>query len=496
MNVSNSTTPTGERLTDTRRKIQWEHINWKTVTDSVNQLQIRITKAVNKEKWQLVKRLQYMLTHSFYAKLLAIKKVTQNKGARTAGIDGEKWITPKAKIKAALTLSDKNYKSKPSRRVYIEKHGKKEKRPLSIPTIHDRAMQALYALALNPLAEATADRTSFGFRKNRSTHDACAQGFVCLSGKHSAQWVLEGDIKGCFDNINHEWLLDNIPMDKSILKQFLKAGFVYNRHLNPSKSGTPQGGIISPILANMTLDGIEALIASKYYTSKTGKVDKGYDRHKINFVRYADDFIVTADSEDTAKEIEELIKPFLKERGLELSESKTLISHIDDGFDFLGWNFRKYKGKLLIKPSRDSIDKITKKISEVIKGGKAWTQEHLISILNPIITGWANYHQSVVSKEIFSNLDNRLWGMLWKWAKRRHSNKSKSWIADKYWHKMRRRKWAFSTEGNELKLFSDTKIVRYPNLKLGMNPYLDEEYFDLRRYKISLRRSVNKTIVA
>lgn len=493
MNASNSTTPIGERLADTQLKIQWEDINWKTVTDNVNRLQVRITKAVNQGKRHSVKRLQYLLTHSFYAKLLAIKKVTQNKGTRTAGIDGEKWTTPEAKMNATLKLSDRKYKAKPLRRVYIEKYGKTEKRPLSIPTMHDRAMQALYAFALNPVAEATADRASFGFRKNRSTHDACEQAFNCLSKMNSARWVLEGDIKGCFDNINHEWLLDNIPMDKSILKQFLKAGFVYNRHLNPSKSGTPQGGIISPILANMALDGIEALIASNYYTSKYGRVDKRYDRHKVNFVRYADDFIVTTDSEETAKEIAELIKSFLKERGLELSESKTLISHIDDGFAFLGWNLRKYKGKLLIKPSKGSIDKITRKISDIIKRGKAWKQEELISILNPIITGWSNYHQSVVSKDIFSNLDNRLWGMLWRWAKRRHPEKPKSWIADKYWHKTDLRKWIFSNEGNILKFFSDTKIIRHPNLKMGMNPYLDKEYFDLRRYKIITRKKGNKS---
>jgi RNA-directed DNA polymerase len=304
--------------------------------------------------------------------------------------------------------------------------------------------------------------------------------------------VLEGDIKGCFDNINHQWLLDNIPMDKSILKQFLKAGFVYNRHLNLTIVGTPQGGIISPILANMALDGIETLIASKYYTSKTGKVDKRYDRHNINFVRYADDFIVTADTEDTAKEIAELIKSFLKGRGLELSESKTLITHIDVGFDFLGWNFRKYKGKLLIKPSKDSINKVTRKISDIIKRGKAWKQEDIVSNLNPIITGWSNYHQPVVSKQTFSKLDDRLWGMLWRWAKRRHPQKSKSWIKKRYWHDVGTRKWVFSAEGKELKRFSDTKIVRHPNLKLGMNPYIDKKYFDLRRFKISLRRKVNK----
>ncbi len=472
-----------------------KNIDWETVIKSVNKLQTRITKAVNQGKWHLVKRLQYLLTNSFYAKLLAVKRITQNKGHRTAGVDGEKWTTPKAKMNAALELSDKKYKAKPLRRVYIEKYGKKEKRPLSIPTMYDRAMQALHAYALNPVAEATADIASFGFRKNRSTHDACSQAFNCLSKRYSAQWVLEGDIKGCFDNINHEWLLDNIPMNKPTLEQFLKSGFVYNRHLNPTKAGTPQGGIISPILANMTLDGIESAIASKYYTNKNGKTDKSrHNPHKVNFVRYADDFIVTADSEETAKEIAELIKSFLEERGLELSEEKTLITHIDKGFDFLGWNFRKYNGKLLIKPSKKSIDKITKKISDVIKQGKAWNQEKLIGVLNPIITGWSNYHQSVVSKEIFGKLDYRVWNMLWKWAKRRHPNKSKWWIADKYWHRTGTRKWVFSTQRNELKRFSDTKIVRHPCIKLDKNPYLDMEYFDLRRNKLSLRKIANKSL--
>src|SRR5665648_300563 len=448
MNVSNSKTPKGERFTDTQQKIQWMHINWDTVAVSVNRLQTRITKAVKEKRWHLVKRLQYLLTNSFNAKLLAVYKVTQNKGARTAGVDGIKWATPEARMNVAL----------------------------------------------DPVAEATADRTSFGFRKNRSTHDTYAQAFICLSKKNSAQWVLEGDIKGCFDNINHEWLSDNISMDKSVLNQFLKAGFVYNRVLNPSESGTPQGGIISPILANMTLDGIEALLASKYYTSKTGTVYKRYDKHKVNFVRYADDFIVTADSEDVAKEIAELIKSFLLERGLELSESKTLISHIDVGFDFLGWNFRKYKGKLLIKPSKGSIDKITKKISDIVKKAKAWKQEDLISILNPIITGWSNYHQLAVSSEIFSDLDDILWNMLWKWAKRRHPEKSKSWIQKRYWHISGTRKWVFSTEGKELKRFSDTKIVRHPNLKLDMNPYIDKKYFKSRKSMISYRRDSSKQL--
>ena len=489
MNVSNSTTPKSERLTDMCPKIQWNDIDWKKVIQSVNRLQTRITKAVKEGKWQLVKRLQYLLTHSFYAKLLAVRTICQNKGKRTAGIDGEKWLTPKAKMNAALNLSDENYKAKPLKRVFIEKPGKKKKRPLGIPTMYDRAIQALYALALGPIAEVTADIASFGFRKYRSAQDACEQAFNCLCRRSSAQWILEGDIKGCFDNINHEWLLDNTPMDKSILKQFLNAGFVYKHHLNSTKAGTPQGGIISPILANLTLDGIEHAIAEEYYS---GKGWKSRNPRKVNFLRYADDFFVTADSEKTAKEIKELIEVFLKERGLELSEEKTLITHIDKGFDFLGWNFRKYKGKLLIKPSKKSIDNVKQKISDMIKKGKTLKQEDLIDGLNPIVTGWTNYHQSVVSKKTFSILDNTVWNMLWKWAKRRHPKKSRSWIARRYWHKEETRNWVFSTEKKKLKLFSDTKIVRHIRLKLDRNPYLDKEYFDVRRYKLRTRKKADK----
>ena len=485
VNVSNSITPLkGERLTDMRQKLHWTNVDWDEVEKHVNRLQTRITKAVKQRKWHLVKRLQYLLTQSFYAKLLAVKRVTQNKGKRTAGIDGAKWITPNSKMNAALKLSNKKYKSTPLRRVYIPKLGTNNKRPLSIPTMYDRAMQMLHALALQPIAETTADPRSFGFRKNRSTQDAYHYAFVCLSRKSSAQWVLEGDIKGCFDNINHDWLLDNIPMDKSILTQFLKAGFVYNRHLNPTKAGTPQGGIISPILANMTLDGMEKAIASKYHVGKNGNIDKTrFNPEKVHFVRYADDFVVTATTEETAKDIADVVKEFLAERGLELSVEKTRVTHIDDGFDFLGWNFRKYKGKLLVKPSKTSIGKVTRKISDVIKRGKAWKQENLINALNPIIVGWSNYHRSVISKEVFSNLDHRMWNMLWSWAKRRHPNKSNTWIARKYWHGEGTRNWVFSTKNNRLKLFSDTKIVRHIGLKLDKNPYLDIEYFKLRKFR-------------
>ncbi|AFV24872.1 RNA-directed DNA polymerase [Methanolobus psychrophilus R15] len=489
--VTNNTTnadPINEKLTNKQLKDRWNNIDWKVVETHVSRIQVRITKAVTKGKWNTVKRLSYLLTHSHYAKLLAVRNVIQNKGKRTAGIDGELWNTPEMKIKAALKLSDKRYKAKPLKRVFIEKYGKSNKRPLGIPTMYDRAMQSLYALALSPIAEATADKHSFGFRKFRSTHDACECIFGCTCQKTFAQWILEGDIKGCFDCISHQWLLDNIPMDKSVLRQFLKAGYVFNNSLFPTETGTPQGGQLSPILANMTLDGIEKMLIDKYHT-KNGKLSsKQRSSNKVNFVRYADDFIVTAKSKEIAEDVKELIKDFLKEKGLELSVEKTLITHINNGFDFLGWNFRKYKDKLLIKPSKTSILKFTTKISEVIKKGKSWTQEALIATLNPIITGWSNYHQTVVSKETFSMLDFRIWNILWKWAKRRHPNKSRTWTVSKYWHIKGTRNWVFSSGLFQLKLLSDKKIVRHTKISIDKNPYLNKEYFTERKFKQGVKK--------
>jgi RNA-directed DNA polymerase len=489
MKVRISITPKGEKLTNVQLRDQWNNIDWNKVEKHVNRLQVRITKAVKEGKWFLVKKLQYLLTHSYYAKLLATRKPTQNTGKRTAGVDDETWSSSETKMKAALNLTDKKYVAKPLKRVFIEKPGKKKKRPLGIPTMYDRAMQSLYALALEPIAEATGDRTSFGFRKFRSAHDACEQVFVCMCRENSPEWVLEGDIKGCFDNISHQWLLDNITIDKSILKQFLRAGYVFEHQLFPTEAGTPQGGIISPILANMTLDGIEKILADKYHKNESCKTNKKLSsKNKVNFVRYADDFIVTANTEEIAIEAKELIKEFLKDRGLELSDEKTLITHIDTGFDFLGWNFRKYNGKLFVKPSEKSIEKVTEKISDIIKRGKAWKQEDVIDTLNPVITGWSNYHQPVVSSEIFKKLDSIIWNMLWHWAKRRHPEKSNKWIADRYWHSEGNRNWVFSEGDKNLKLLSDTKIVRHMKLKLDMNPYLDKDYFISRKIKQGVKK--------
>lgn len=463
------------------KEIKWKQINWEQAEAYINRLQIRIVKAVKENKWRLAKRLQYLITHSFYGKAVAVRRVISNKGKNTSGIDGIVWKTDKEKEEAIRTLETKGYRASALRRIYIEKFGKKEKRPLGIPTMKDRAMQALQLLGLEPVAETLADTVSFGFRKYRSAQDAMEYGFSVLCRRDSPQWVLEGDIKGCFDNISHRWLEENIPMDAKVLREFMKCGYVYNRRLYPTINGTPQGGIISPTLANMTLDGMEKLIKQKYWSNKKGSIDVRNNKKKVHLIKYADDFVVTASDKDTLTDIKEMLKEFLGQRGLILSEEKTKLTSIHEGFDFLGWNFRKYKGRLIIKPSDKSVSKIRKTISKIIKDNKTSTQENLIYQLNQVIRGWAEYHHSVCAKEIFAKIDHTTWEMLWRWAKRRHPNKPKGWIVNKYWKYHKGRNWSFKTDKNILFCMNDMPIVRYPQVKLDANPFLDSEYFINRK---------------
>ena len=418
------------------------------------------------------KRLSYLLTHSFSAKALAVRTVCQNHGANTPGVDGALWLTDAEKMRAVKELDPNNYRSKPLRRVEIPKRNGK-KRPLGIPTMHDRAMQTLYQLALDPICEATSDPNSYGFRKGRSTKDACEQAFIVLSKRSSSEWVLEGDIRGCFDHISHEWLMENIPMDKRILRQFLKAGYIFNGSRFPTEEGTPQGGSISPTLANMTLNGMEPLLKGHFGRNS-----------KVNLVRYADDFIVTSPTREVAEEVRQLLIPFLAERGLELSEEKTVVTHIDDGFDFLGFSFRKHDGKLLITPSEDSFASIKEKVREVVLGaGIAWTQDAIIRVLNPMLRVWCEYYRNVCSKKTFSNLDHYVFLTLKRWGHRRHTRKSYRWIYDRYWHTFGRNNWVFS-DGN-IKLFSpkSVPIRRHIKVRVDTNPYVDTEYFQRRRRK-------------
>lgn len=469
MNVKCSTTQPCEDDANRELARQWKHFPWDKARSYVNRLQKRIAKAVKEGKHRLARRLQYVLTHSYYAKAFAVKKVTENKGKRTAGVDGIRWKTPHERMRAVLSLTSKGYHAKPLARIYIPKPNSDKMRPLSIPTFYDRAMQALYALALQPWAETTADTTSFGFRLSRSAQDAAAYLFLCLSKDNSASYVVEGDIKSCFDTISHEWLLENIPLDKKVLGEFLKAGHIYEGMYHDATMGTAQGGILSPILANQTLDGMKLFLKNQF------------PHKKVNLIRYADDWIITAESREVAEQVKAAIADFLGERGLSLSEEKTKIVHINDGFDFLSWNFRKYGGKLLIKPSRKAVATITCSISNIIRHAKSANQEALIGKLNPVIRGWSLYHRHVVSAEIFSDLDHRIWELLWQWAKRRHPNKGHRWIVQRYWHSVDNSNWVFTTFTSTLTRFSDTKIRRHVMVQLERNPFLDAVYFNNRQ---------------
>lgn len=468
MNEISSTTHQSEDVSDKELAKQWNKIPLDRAKNYVKRLQTRIAKAVKNGLYRLAKRLQYLLTRSYFAKVLAVKRVTGNRGRRSAGVDGERWTTYQDKMKAVLILSGKGYRAKPLRRIFIPKPHSSKLRSLSIPTIYDRAMQALYALALTPWAETTADRTSFGFRMNRNAQDAAAYTFQCLCRKNSSQWILEGDIRGCFDNFAHNWLLSNIPVETRVLNQFLKAGYIYDGILYRNESGTAQGGVISPLLANMALDGMEKVLTGHL----PGK--------KVHLVRFADDFLVTVESEEIAQQCKEIISDFLNERGLELSEEKTRIVHINDGFDFLGWNFRKFNDKLLIRPSKKAIAAIKDKLSGIIMTAKAWTQEEIIKALNPVIRGWAMYHRTVSSCATFGKLDWNLWVMLRTWAKRRHNNKGKRWIAKRYWQPTLTREMVFKTSTLTLENFLDTKIQYRKFLKLDVNPFFNSEYFEKR----------------
>lgn len=471
----------------------WKSIDWRKCEAQVKKLQERIVKARKEGRHGKVQSLQWTLTHSFAAKAIAVKRVTTNDGKKTAGVDGVLWSTDKAKYEAVLDLKRNGYKPQPLRRVFIKKANGKS-RPLGIPTMKDRAMQALYLLALEPIAEVTADPHSYGFRKERCCQDAIQQCHTILCRGNSPKWVLEGDIKGCFDHISHEWLLNHIPMDTKILKKWLKCGVIFKGELFRTDEGTMQGGIISPTLANMTLDGMSDLLATK--NKRVCRKNEKYSP-KVNMVRYADDFIITGRTKETLEEIKPMLVNFLAERGLELSEEKTLITHIDEGFDFLGFNVRKFKGVLLTQPSKKCVKKFLDSIRYVIDSNKSCRQETLIRLLNPKITGWTNYYRCGASSRTFQRIDDQIFRKLWQWAKRRHPKKGKRWIANKYFHFYKSRRWRYLVESEKngkkdifpLKLAFETKILRHKKIKSEANPFDVEwkDYFEERMtYKMLL----------
>jgi RNA-directed DNA polymerase len=450
----------------------WSSIDWAKIRRHVRRLQARIVKAVRAGKWHRVRCLQRLLANSFAAKLLAVKRVSSNRGKRSAGVDGLVLETPAQKWRQAQQLNAKDYKPKPLRQTYIpKKNGKR--RPLGIPVQADRPLQALELLALDPVSETLADKCSYGFRQGRCAQDAMAACFQALCQQTSAEWILEGDIRGCFDHLDHTWLVEHVPTQKGKLRAWLQAGYLERGMFQPTAKGTPQGGIISPTAANMALDGLEGRLKTHF---------KG--RHKVHLVRYADDFVITGASRALLEdEVMPLVVQFLAERGLELAEEKTRIVHIDQGFDFLGFNVRKYNGKLLIKPAKSSIAAVKEKVRETLRTGRSLPQGILIRRLNPVLRGWGHYYRHVVSKEVFNDIDHATWRMTWNWAKRRHPQRSRKWVKDRYFARKEGCDWVFTDGSLALFRMLSIPIRRHVLIRGASNPYdpAYASYFAARR---------------
>src|SRR3954471_21689961 len=480
----------------------WSDIDWAATEAAVRRIQDRIFRAAKAGDGARVKNLQKLLVRSRSAKLLAIRQVTQqNAGRNTPGIDGVVCKTPQDRVTLLESGLDlKGYKPKPVRRVYIPKANGKL-RPLGIPTVKDRVMQAVIKLALEPEWEPRFEANSYGFRPGRCTMDAIEAIFIALGNKRSSQWILDADISGCFDNIAHGPLLAKLPTFTRTIEGWLKAGSIELGDWRESGAGTPQGGIASPLLANIALDGLERLFEA---TTKTGKPikpsrKKGSNRGVI-LIRYADDFVAVAPSKEALEEhVIPKVEAFLAERGLSLSQEKTRVTTIDDGFSFLGFKARKFRdGKLLIRPDKAKVLAHLRAIKAYLDANRQVPAGAVVRALAPVIRGWTLYYRHACSARTFSYADHRVWQMLWAWARRRHPTKSKGWVKARYFRPTRSRVWNFADAAVPgaamLPWYSDTKIVRHIKVR-GRSSPLDPDarpYWDERRRRRLEARSLSR----
>lgn len=500
----------------------WHSLPWKDIINKVKDLQNEIVKATQDNNMNLVYKLQRQLVTSIEGRALAIRNVVTNSGGKTPGVDNILWKTPKDRFQAieelgAITKNPNSYRSSPLLRVMIPKPYSDEKRPLGIPTLIDRAVQAVYYLAVDPVVETTSDKYSFGFRKGRSPHDAIAYIRSWLDKNYSPEYILETDISKCFDKISHTHIMKTTPIcDKQVLLQWLKSGFKLENKFYPTDAGTPQGGIISPMLCNAALNGLENAIRKEFPL----KIIKG-ERSKIYIIRFADDIVVTGAKENDLIRVKQLIVEYLKVRDLEMKESKTRIIHIKQGFDFLGFNISrktfnpklnkdtKQETVLIIKPSTKAVQNIATKIKEVTRTKNEMVA--LIKELNPIIRGWGNYFRiSYHSQETFITVGHILWQTMMSWVRRNNPYGSLRKNVLKYLvteNTRSRHTWTWGikekvinwNKENKLTIINPSEIspITHPLLKMDKNPYLKEnaEYFNKRSIEMieaKFRREIYK----
>lgn len=480
--------------------ITWKQINWVHVNRYVEKLQQRIYRAESLGKKRKVRELQRMLMHSKSALLLSIKRITQiNKGKKTAGVDRFTVLTDGERIKLYRKMAEYQincHRPKPSQRTYIKKKNGKL-RPLSIPTIKDRIYQNIAKMALEPQWEVRFEPTSYGFRPKRGCHDAIERIFKsCAPGKK--RWIFEGDFKGCFDNLRHDYIMEQIKdfPEKAVTERWLKAGYVDNNVFNRTRKGSGQGSVISPLLANIALHGMGEQLGIKYKTFvRNDGYQCAYNRTRYAMTMYADDFVIMCKNKEDAEAIYDKLKPYLEARGLELEPSKTRVVEITEGFDFLSFNIRIYQTstgeKLLIKPSKEAVKKSMRQISDKVHELNGHEIRKVIHILNPIIIGKANYWRPMVSKETFSKVDAHLYKVNRRFLERLHPKKSAKWINKRYYKPdlkgKSKNKWILTDpiEKRQLKRMMQTPIIRHIMIKHTASPYdaTLREYFNKRNKK-------------
>ena len=399
---------------------EWNLIPWDFIEKSIRKLRQRIFRAIREQKWKEARSLMKLMLRSYFNLLVSVRKVTQkNKGKKTAGVDGEVALTPKARMALVRSMGRHTlWKAKPTRRIYIPKVGKPgQDRPLSIPTTRNRVAQAIVKNALEPCWEAQFEPNSYGFRPGRSIHDAIERCWHYLKGNSRRPWILDADLKSAFDKLSHEHILEAVgPVPgRHLLRAWLKAGYVEADFFHTTDSGTPQGGIISPLLLNVALHGLQQKLGPAY-----------------GCVVYADDLIVCASTREQIEAAKSTIEDWLKPRGLTLHPEKTRIVHVDDGFNFLSFHIRKYKGKCLIKPQKEKVLAFLAELRLWLNNHKQAAAENVIRHFNKILPGWSNHYSHAVSKQALSYVSCEIWKMLWKWCLRRHPNKGKTWVLRKY----------------------------------------------------------------